>query len=104
MITVTTETIEGKKIVEVFGLVQGSTVRTRHLGKDIMAALKSMGGGEISEYSELLSDARNAAVQRMMQEAEGLGANAVVGMRFATSEIQGVAAEILAYGTAAIVE
>ena len=104
MITVSTETIEGKKIVKALGLASGNTVRARHAGRDIMAGLKNIVGGEISEYSKLMSDAREEAEQRMIKEAEKLGANAVVNVRFTTSQITAGASEILAYGTVVVVE
>ncbi|MBN2242349.1 MAG: YbjQ family protein [Acidobacteria bacterium] len=100
MIIYTTETIPGKRITQNFGLVRGNTIRARHLGRDIMAGLKSLVGGEIFEYTKLMAEAREQALDRMKQEAEMLGANAIVGMRFSTSVIMGGAAELLAYGTA----
>ena len=104
MIIVSTEGIEGQKVSKVLGVVQGNTVRARHVGRDIMAGFKNIVGGEVSEYSKLLTEARQEALQRMTKEAEGMGANAVVNLRFETSEIMGGAAEILAYGTAVVVE
>ncbi|MFQ6030645.1 MAG: YbjQ family protein [Dehalococcoidia bacterium] len=104
MLTVTTPTIEGSSTVQVLGLVQGNTVRARHVGRDLIAALRNIVGGEIGQYSRLLSDAREEALQRLIQQAEGLGANAVVNLRFSTSMITNGAAEILAYGTAVLVE
>ena len=100
MIAVTTDKIEGKKIVEVFGLVMGNTVRARHLGRDLMAGLRNLVGGEVIEYSRLLAESREQSLTRLVQRAEEKGANAVVGLRFVTSVIAGGAAEILAYGTA----
>ena len=100
MIVVTTETVEGRSIAEVYGLVRGSTVRARNVGRDIIAGLKNVVGGEITEYTNLLSQSRDEAMSRMVGEAEALGADAVVNVRFTTSAVMGGAAEILAYGTA----
>ena len=104
MITVTSETIPGKKIVKTFGLVRGNTIRARHIGNDILAALRNLVGGEIMEYTKLMAESREQAIDRMMQEAERMGANAVIGLRFTTSVIMGGAAELLSYGTAVYVE
>lgn len=104
MIIVTTPTIPGKKIVLTHGLVRGNTIRARHVGSDIGAALKGLVGGEIRGYGKLLHNAREEALQRMMDDALGLGANAVVSVRFATSVVMGGAAEMLAYGTAVSIE
>ena len=100
VIIVNTETIPGKEITAFHGLVQGNTIRAKHLGRDIGAALKNVVGGELKAYTELLSDARQEAVDRMIAQAEELGANAVVNVRFTTSSIAGGAAELYAYGTA----
>jgi len=100
MIIVNTETIQGKEILEVLGLVRGSTIRAKHLGKDIAAGLKQIIGGELKGYSQMLSEAREQALQRMTSEAEKMKANAVVNVRFTSSNIMGGASEILAYGTA----
>jgi len=100
MFLITTETIKGREIGEVLGLVRGNTIRARHMGRDIMAGLRNVVGGEIKEYTRMLSQARNQAVERMVKEAEELGADAVIGMRFTTSQTMSGAAEILAYGTA----
>jgi len=100
MLLVTTECIEGRKIEKVFGLVRGNTIRARHLGRDVMAGLRNIVGGEIKDYTRMLTQARDQAIERMVKEAEGLGANAVVGVRFTTSQTMSGAAEILAYGTA----
>jgi len=94
----------GKKIVEVLGYVKGSTVQTKNVGKDIMAGFKSLVGGEIHSYSEMMNDARKVATERLIKDAEALGANAVIGFRLQTSAVMGGAAEIIAYGTAIIVE
>lgn len=104
MILSTTEAVGGKRIVEVKGLVQGNTIRARHLGKDIMAGLRNVVGGEITEYTRLLTESRAQAAQRMVEEAESMGANAVVGVRFVTSTVMSGASELLAYGTAVVVE
>jgi uncharacterized protein YbjQ (UPF0145 family) len=104
MIVVTTDAIEGKRIVQTFGLVRGNTIRARHIGHDIMAMLKNMVGGEIHEYTKLMGESREQALDRMISEAQLLGANAILGMRFTTSVIMGGAAELLAYGTAVVVE
>jgi uncharacterized protein YbjQ (UPF0145 family) len=104
LIITTSDQIEGKRIIQTLGLVKGSAVRTRHLGRDIMAALRNLVGGEIPEYTKLMAQSREQAVQRMVEEAERQGANAVVGVRFTTSMVMSGAAEILAYGTAVKVE
>lgn len=95
-----TESIPGRTIVEFYGVVTGNTVRAKHIGRDIMAGLKNIVGGELVGYTELLQDSRNEATQRMIQQAESMGANAVVNVRFATSSISQGAAELFAYGTA----
>lgn len=104
MILVNTETVPGKQIVDYYGVVSGSTVRAKHIGRDIMAGLKNIVGGELKGYTELIADARSQAVQRMTDEAIRLGANAVVNVRFSTSSIAQGAAELFAYGTAVRVE
>lgn len=100
MIIVTTETIEGRKIEEVLGLVRGNTIRARNVGRDFMAGLRNIVGGEIKDYTRMLSQARDQALERMIHDAQSKGADAVVGMRFTTSQTMAGAAEILAYGTA----
>ena len=100
MIFVTTETIAGKEIQENLGTVRGSTVRARNIGRDIFAGLKNIVGGEISEYTKLLADSREQAIERMLNDARNLGADAVVNVRFTTSQVMQGAAEMLAYGTA----
>ncbi len=100
MIIVTTGQIEGKRITETLGLVKGSTIRARHLGHDVMAGLRNVVGGEVKDYTVMLAQAREEALQRMVEQAEKMGANAVVGARFATSMVMSGAAEMLAYGTA----
>jgi len=104
MILTNVQTVPGKKIVEHFGVVQGSTVRAKHAGRDLMASLKNIVGGELKGYTELLQEARDEAVKRMSQQAQQLGANAVVNIRFGTSSIAQGAAELFAYGTAVRVE
>jgi uncharacterized protein YbjQ (UPF0145 family) len=100
MILVNTPTVAGKEIKKVLGLVRGNTVHSKHLGKDIGAGLKTLIGGEIKAYTEMLTNARDVATDRMVDEAEKLGANAVVNIRYTTSQTMAGAAEILAYGTA----
>ena len=100
MIVVNTETIPGYTIRETKGLVQGNTIRAKHLGRDITASLKNLVGGELTQYTELLTESRRQAVDRMIQQAQELGANAVVNVRFTTSSIAAGAAELYAYGTA----
>jgi uncharacterized protein YbjQ (UPF0145 family) len=104
MIVTTTDTIVGKRIVRTLGLVRGNTIRARHLGRDIVAELRNIVGGEISEYTKLMAEAREQAMDRMVEEAQSLGANAVVEVRFSTSEVMKAAAELLAFGTAVVVE
>ena len=104
MILSTTDQIEGMRIAEVKGLVQGNTIRARHLGRDIMAGLRNIVGGEVTEYTRLMTESRAQATQRMAEEAESRGANAVVGVRFVTSMVMAGASELLAYGTAVVVE
>lgn len=104
MLLVTTNTIEGRTIQETLGLVRGNTIRARHIGRDIMAGLRTIVGGEIKDYTVMLGQARDQAIERMLRQAENLGANAVVGVRFTTSQTMSGAAEILAYGTAVRVE
>jgi len=100
MIFVTTEEIHGKEILEVLGTVRGSTVRARNIGRDIFAGLKNIIGGEISEYTKLMADAREHAIERMIADAESLGADAIINVRFMTSMVMQGTSEILAYGTA----
>ncbi len=104
MILSNTEGIPGKTIVEFYGVVTGSTVRAKHVGRDIMAGFKNIIGGELKGYTELLHEARSQALERMMQEARSTGANAVVNVRFSTSSVAQGAAELFAYGTAVRVE
>ena len=100
MIISTTDSIPGREITEIAGLVRGSTVRARNVGRDIMASLKNLVGGEIEEYTQLQADAREQAIQRMIDDAEKLHADAIIGVRIATAMVTRGAAEILAYGTA----
>ncbi|MDI6448540.1 YbjQ family protein [Anaerobaca lacustris] len=104
MLLATTETICGKTIVRHLGLVRGNTIRARNIGRDIMAKLRNVVGGEITDYTKLMGESREQAIDRMIEEAQGLGANAIIGIRFSTSEVMDSAAEILAYGTAVVVE
>ncbi|MCP4571040.1 MAG: YbjQ family protein [bacterium] len=100
MLVTTTHDIAGKRIVETLGLVRGNTIRARHLGHDFMAGLKNMVGGEISDYTKMIAECREEALDRMIAQARANGADAVVSVRFATSEMMEHAAELLAYGTA----
>lgn len=96
--------VPGKKVVKVLGYVKGSTVQTRHVGKDILASFKTLVGGEIVSYTEMMDDARKIATERLLKDAEELGATAVVGFRLQTSQVMQGAAEIIAYGTAVILD
>jgi len=100
VLVTTIDRIPGHEISEVLGLVQGSTIRARHLGRDIMAGLRNVVGGEIKDYAQMLAEARQLAIQRMVKEAERLGADAILGVRLATAQTMAGAAEVLAYGTA----
>ena len=104
MIVTNIETVPGKTIVKHLGLVNGSTVRSKHVGRDLMAGLKNIFGGELKGYTELLTESREEAVARMVKQAEAIGANAVVNVRFSTSSVAAGAAELFAYGTALVVE
>jgi uncharacterized protein YbjQ (UPF0145 family) len=104
MIMTTSDNLEGKTIAKTIGLVKGSTIRARHLGRDIMAGLRGVVGGEITEYTKMMAEAREQAIQRMVENAEKQGANAIVSMRFSTSMIMSGASEILAYGTGVVLE
>lgn len=104
MIMTNITNVPGKKIVKHFGIVQGSTVRAKHIGRDFMAGLKNLVGGELKGYTELLQDSRQEAMDRMAEQARQMGANAVVNIRFATSSVAQGAAELFAYGTAVRVE
>ena len=103
IILATTEVIYGKKVIRHLGLVRGSSIRSRHLGHDIMARFRALVGGEIHEYSKLMAEIREQVLDRMMDDAQELGANAVLSLRFVTTEIASGAAELLVYGTAVIV-
>ena len=100
MIVVTTDEVAGRRIDRVLGLVRGNTIRARHVGADIMAHLRNAAGGEVFEYTKMLAEAREQAIDRMLEEARALGADAVVGVRFSTSEVMKGAAEMMCYGTA----
>lgn len=100
MIIATANEIAGKKIVETLGLVRGNTIRARHIGKDIMASFRNIAGGEITEYTKMIAESREQALDRMVEEAEKLGANAIVSVRFTTASMMQGAAELLVYGTA----
>ena len=104
MIVSNIEAVPGRRIVQHLGLVQGNTIRAKHVGRDIMARFKNLIGGEIKSYTSLLTQARQEALQRMIDQAQELGANAVVNVRFSTSSVMQGAAELLAYGTAILVE
>ncbi len=104
MILTNIESVPGKKIVEHFGLVSGSTIRAKHIGRDLMAGLKNIVGGELKGYTELLTESRRQAVERMIQQAQQLGANAIINIRFSTSSVAQGAAELYAYGTAVRVD
>ncbi len=104
MIVATSGQIEGKKTIKTIGLVKGSTIRARHLGRDIMAGLRGMVGGEVTDYTKMRAQSREEALSRMIEDAEKKGANAVVSMRFATSMVMQNASEVVAYGTAVVLE
>jgi uncharacterized protein YbjQ (UPF0145 family) len=104
MICVTTSDIPGKRIVKVLGLVKGNTIRARNIGRDVLALFKSLVGGEIEEYTKMMAEAREQAMDRMIEEAKQLGANAIVGIRITTSYMMTGASELLVYGTAVVVE
>lgn len=104
MIIVTNDRIPGRRVVESLGLVRGNTIRARHVGRDVLAGLRNVVGGEISDYTKLLGEAREQAIDRMIAEAEALGADAVVEVRFETSMVMNAAAELLCYGTAVVTE
>lgn len=100
MIISTTESIPNREILEILGVARGSTIRAKHIGKDIMAGLRTIVGGELKEYGELLVEARNESLHRMTEQAERMGADAVINVRFVTSQVMTGAAELLVYGTA----
>jgi uncharacterized protein YbjQ (UPF0145 family) len=100
LITVSTDFVPGQEIGEALGVVRGSTIRAKHIGKDIVAGLRTLVGGEVKEYTEMLIEARNESMRRMEAQAENLGADAVINLRYVTSQVMASAAELLAYGTA----
>lgn len=104
MIVVTTPDVPGMRVTQTLGLVRGNTIRARHVGRDVMAALRNVAGGEIREYTKMMAEAREQAIDRMVEEAEAMGADAVVMVRFMTAEIMRGAAEMMCYGTAVRVE
>ena len=104
MIVVTTQDLPGHRVTKVHGMVRGNTIRARHLGKDLTAILRNIAGGEITEYTKMLAEAREQAIDRMLEEADELQANAILAVRFQTSMVQSGAAEMLCYGTAVTVE
>ena len=104
MIVTNIETVPGKQIVKHLGLVSGNTVRSKHVGRDIMASFKNIFGGELVGYTELLTESREEATRRMIEQAKAIGANAVVNVRYSTSSVAAGAAELFAYGTAVVVE
>ena len=104
MMVTTTHLCPGKRIVEVLGLVQGSSIRARHIGKDLTAAFKNITGGEVTEYTKLMAEAREQALDRMRESAAQMGGNAVIGVRFITTSVMQHASELLVYGTAVIIE
>ncbi|MDX1389664.1 MAG: YbjQ family protein [Acidobacteriota bacterium] len=104
MIVTPASSVSGRRVVKTLGLVKGNTIRARHFGKDILAGLKNLVGGEIEEYTKMMAESREQALDRMVSDATALGANAVIDVRFSTSYVMGMAAEILAYGNAVILE
>ena len=104
MLLSTMDTITGKKIVKQLGLAKGNTIRARHIGRDIMAIIRHIIGGEITDYTKMMAESREQAIDRMIEDAQNLGANAIVHMSFSTQMVMGGASEILAYGTAVVVE
>jgi uncharacterized protein YbjQ (UPF0145 family) len=104
MLLSTTHQIVGKTIVKQLGLAKGNTIRARHIGRDILAIFRHIVGGEISDYTKMMAETREQAIDRMVEDAEKMGANAIVGLNFSTQMIMGGASEILAYGTAVVVE
>jgi len=104
LIITTSEKIEGKKITRTIGLVKGSTIRARNVGRDILAAFRGLVGGEIGEYTKMMAEAREESLKRMLANAESLGANAIVSMRFGTSMVMQNASEVIAYGTGVVVD
>ena len=104
MIIVTTDFVPGKEVKELKGFVKGGCIQSKHIGKDIMAGLRTIVGGEISEYTEMMDEARQKAIGRMVEDARGKGANAIIGMRLQTSAVMQNASEVIAYGTGVVIE
>ena len=104
MILATTESVAGKRVAKVLGLVRGSTIRARSIGRDIVAVFKNIAGGEITDYTKMLAESREQSLDRLIEDAASLGANAVIGIRFGTSSVMQGAAEVLVYGTAVVLE
>jgi uncharacterized protein YbjQ (UPF0145 family) len=104
MILTTSNDVAGHKIVKTLGLVRGNTIRARHVGRDILAGLRGIVGGEVSDYTKMMAEAREQSIDRMIEEAESLGANAVIAIRFSTSYMMASASEILVYGTGVVIE
>jgi uncharacterized protein YbjQ (UPF0145 family) len=104
MIIVTTDSITGKRVVRTLGIARGNTIRARHVGKDVLAMFRNIVGGEVSEYTKMMAEAREQALDRMVDEGRQLGANAIINVRFMTSMLMQGAAELLAYGTAVVIE
>lgn len=104
MLIVTSDEIPGRKIVKVIGLVKGNSIRARHIGRDVVAALRNITGGEIVEYTKMIAESREQAIDRMIDQARAAGANAIVALRMTTASMMDRAAELLAYGTAVVVE
>lgn len=104
MLILTIENIPGRQITEIKGLVKGSTIRSKHIGKDIASSFKTIVGGELTSYNEMLTEARQIAIGRMVDEAESIGANAIIGVRITSSAVAAGAAEMVAYGTAVVIE
>lgn len=104
MLLFTVENIQGKRIKEYKGMVRGATVRSKHIGKDFLAGFRNLVGGEITEYTDMLNESRNIAIGRMIKDARDKGANAIIGIRLATSQVMQGASEMIAYGTAVVLE
>ncbi len=104
MIITTSSTVAGKEVIQTFGMVKGNTIRARNIGRDIVATFKNILGGEIEEYTKLMAESREQALERMKEEAQSLGANGIINVRFSTSYIMQSAAEILVYGTAVVLK
>jgi uncharacterized protein YbjQ (UPF0145 family) len=104
VIIATSETVAGKRVVKTLGIVRGNTIRARHLGRDISAVFRNLVGGEIKDYTKMMAEAREQSIDRMIEEATSLGANAIIACRFSTSSMMQGAAELVVYGTAVVVE